>query len=47
MAPDEKLQRALAIVISDSMKPDDINRIVEDGLAAFSEEFGNVKGTRY
>lgn len=35
----DKLQSALAIVIADSMEPDDINRIVEEGLAAFSEEF--------
>lgn len=35
----DKLKTALAIIISDSMEPDDINRIVEDGLATFSDEF--------
>lgn len=34
-----RLYDALAIVISDVMEPDDINRIVESDLFEFAEEF--------
>ena len=35
----EKLYDALAIVLSDVMEPDDINRVVDGGLVEFAEEF--------
>lgn len=35
----DDLSRAMAIVISETMEPDEINRIVNGGLASYSEEF--------